>query len=213
MNHLFHWMMGLRKHDVPTYSHSLRVAMEFVGFIRHARFDVGALRDIYFGGLLHDIGKMDIPGNVLRRRGELTRGEWARMEKHPETAFVWLYPFFGDANVTLEIGLMHHERWDGSGYPFGLSGCRIPRVARLFAIVDVFDAMTADDRSYRDGAPKALALSYLAKNAGVLFDPDGVEAYIRFRRSLSAKSACRAPVLSGTFPGGFLEGEARKTPA
>jgi HD-GYP domain-containing protein (c-di-GMP phosphodiesterase class II) len=130
-----------------------------------------------YGFLLHDIGKLAIPDAILRSSGRLSEDEWALMRRHPDEGVRILsaIPFLDRA---LEVVRHHHERWDGGGYPDGLSGTDIPLWARVFSVVDALDAMTAE-RPYRPRQPYPLALEELRRNAGTQFDPNVVEALER----------------------------------
>jgi HD-GYP domain-containing protein (c-di-GMP phosphodiesterase class II) len=126
--------------------------------------------------LLHDIGKMAIPDGILLKTGKLTDEEWHLMKKHPQYAYDML------ANIdylipALDIPYCHHERWDGTGYPRGLSGENIPLAARIFAVVDVWDALQSD-RSYRDAWPEEKAVHYLKDQSGKQFDPQVVNSFL-----------------------------------
>jgi HD-GYP domain-containing protein (c-di-GMP phosphodiesterase class II) len=123
------------------------------------------------------VGKLAIPDHILLKPGPLTEEEWAVMKRHPVYAYEWLsgIPFLGKA---LDIPYAHHERWDGSGYPRGLKGEAIPLFARIFAVVDVYDALTSD-RPYRKAWPKEKALAYLQEQAGRQFDPQVVATFLR----------------------------------
>ena len=126
---------------------------------------------------LHDMGKIAIPDSILLKPGPLTEEEWAVMKLHPVYAYEWLsgIPFLKKA---LEVPYAHHERWDGSGYPRGLKGLEIPLSARIFAVADVYDALTSD-RPYRKAWPKEKALAYIREEAGKQFDPEVVEAFLK----------------------------------
>jgi HD-GYP domain-containing protein (c-di-GMP phosphodiesterase class II) len=128
------------------------------------------------GVLLHDIGKMGIPDNILRKKGPLTKKEWQEMWKHPQYAYELLksIPYLQPA---LDIPYSHHEWWDGSGYPRGLKGDEIPLPARIFAVVDVWDALLSE-RSYKKIWSKQKAIKYLKEQSGIHFDPDVVEVFI-----------------------------------
>jgi len=128
------------------------------------------------GALLHDMGKMGIPDEILQKPGPLTDDEWVIMRRHPEMAHQMLskIQYLKEAII---IPYYHHERWDGSGYPHKLKGEEIPLQARMFAVVDVWDALTSD-RPYRKRMPQNEVIEYLHKEAGRLFDPQVVEKFI-----------------------------------
>ncbi|MBI5418838.1 MAG: HD domain-containing protein [Deltaproteobacteria bacterium] len=168
--------LDVREHG--TGLHSQRVA-EFT--LRLAQemdiSDISELAVIWKGAMLHDIGKIGIPDRVLLKPGPLTEGEWQIMRRHPEVGHRMLERIeflCGPA----EIVLCHHERFDGTGYPRGLSGEEIPLGARLFAVIDVYDALTTV-RSYHDSATHAAALSEIRAGAGSHFDPAVVAAFER----------------------------------
>lgn len=138
------------------------------------------------GALLHDIGKLAIPDSILLKPGKLTEEEWAIMKKHPEYAYTMLYPI-RYLRPALDIPYSHHERWDGKGYPRGLKGEEIPLAARIFAVVDAWDAMRSD-RPYRKALPVDEALAEIQKGAGTQFDPKVVEVFLALIREEMAKS-------------------------
>jgi HD-GYP domain-containing protein (c-di-GMP phosphodiesterase class II) len=129
------------------------------------------------GALLHDIGKLGIPDRILLKQGELTEDEWAVIRKHPTLAFEMLKPIPYLA-ASLDIPYCHHERWDGQGYPRGLKGEQIPLAARIFAVVDVFDALTSD-RPYRPAWPIEKVLEYMKAESGKRFDPMVLDAFFQ----------------------------------
>jgi|GEM_PF-2718616 len=129
------------------------------------------------GALLHDIGKMVIPDSVLLKPSALNDDEWAVMHKHPTYAYEMLSPI-PLLRPALDIPLCHHERWDGEGYPRQLKGEAIPLAARIFSVVDVWDALRSD-RPYRTGWSEARVRDYIQKRAGADFDPDVVEAFLK----------------------------------
>ena len=129
------------------------------------------------GALLHDIGKMGIPDAILHKTGALNEKEWEIMRQHPTFAYEMLYPI-SYLRLALNIPYCHHERWDGTGYPRGLKGEQIPLAARIFAVVDVWDAITSD-RPYRKAWTREAAIEYLQENAGKHFDPQVVEMFLR----------------------------------
>jgi HD-GYP domain-containing protein (c-di-GMP phosphodiesterase class II) len=125
---------------------------------------------------LHDIGKLGIPDAILLKPGSLTPQEWKVMQQHPLYAYNILAPII-NLRQALDIPLYHHERWDGSGYPYGLKGEQIPLTARLFAVIDVYDALTSD-RPYRSAWTRSQAIEYLQEQAGQLFDPQVVAYFL-----------------------------------
>ena len=130
------------------------------------------------GAMLHDIGKIGIPDSILLKPGPLTAEERKQIEKHPQFAYDLLYPITYLRPV-LDIPYCHHERWDGSGYPRHLRGEAIPLTARIFAVVDVWDALTSD-RPYRRAWSEEKALKYIREQSGKQFDPPIVEAFLKF---------------------------------
>lgn len=128
------------------------------------------------GALLHDVGKMGIPDDILRKPGKLTSQEWEIMKHHPLYAYNILSQI-EYLKPALDIPLYHHEHWDGSGYPYGLSGEKIPLGARIFAVVDVYDALTSD-RPYRLAWSKEQTLEYMESQSGLYFDPLILQAFL-----------------------------------
>ena len=128
------------------------------------------------GALLHDIGKMGIPDSILLKPGPLTDEDWVIMRQHPQHAFD-LLSAVSYLKPALDIPYCHHEKWDGSGYPRGLKGEQIPLAARIFAVVDVWDALLSD-RPYRKAWTKAKTLKHIKAGAGSHFDPAVVEAFM-----------------------------------
>ncbi|MDD3820900.1 MAG: HD-GYP domain-containing protein, partial [Spirochaetales bacterium] len=128
------------------------------------------------GALLHDLGKMAVPESVLKKSGPLDEDEWALMKEHPKKSLEMLskIPSLKDS---LDIPLYHHEKYDGSGYPFGKRGEEIPLAARLFSIIDVFDALTSD-RPYRRAWTRERAIAYLKEQRGIQFDPHLVDVFV-----------------------------------
>jgi HD-GYP domain-containing protein (c-di-GMP phosphodiesterase class II) len=129
------------------------------------------------GALLHDIGKMGIPESVLKKEAELTRSEWALIRQHPQLAYDLLFPIVF-LHPAIDIPYCHHERWDGTGYPQGLKGEKIPLSARIFSVVDVWDALTSD-RPQRKAWPEPQVMTYLLDQAGRQFDPAVVETFLK----------------------------------
>ena len=133
------------------------------------------LRDLRLGTLLHDVGKLAIPHNILMKPGPLDPEEWPVMQLHAELGWQILEPFSQLANAA-EIVRSHHERWDGGGYPRGLAGDAIPIGARIFAVADTFDAITSD-RPYRKGRAVAAAKSEIVGMSGIQFDRQVVRRF------------------------------------
>ncbi|MER6103955.1 HD-GYP domain-containing protein [Streptomyces sp. NPDC001832] len=163
--------------DTYTRGHSERVGQASVLIARELGMDQGRLEVLRFAGILHDVGKLGVPTRVLRKDGPLTPQERRVIELHPEYGheIVRGIGFLGEARAAI---LHHHERLDGSGYPYGLSGREIPESARVVAVADAFDAMTST-RSYRRGRPVPAALEELKRCAGTQFDPQMVRALLR----------------------------------
>jgi HD-GYP domain-containing protein (c-di-GMP phosphodiesterase class II) len=128
------------------------------------------------GTLLHDIGKMGIPDHILHKPGTLSEEEWDIMRQHPKYAYDLIYPI-PYLRPALDIPYAHHERWDGSGYPRGLKGDDIPLAARIFAVVDIWDALL-NERVYREAWPEEKVIDYLKNAAGIELDPDIVEIFL-----------------------------------
>jgi HD-GYP domain-containing protein (c-di-GMP phosphodiesterase class II) len=128
------------------------------------------------GALLHDMGKMAIPDEILQKPGPLNEMEWEKMRQHPIYALEMLSPI-AYLRPALDIPFCHHERWDGSGYPRGLKGEEIPLTARLFSIVDVWDALCSD-RPYRKKMPPLEVARYLREKSGQLFDPKLIDIFL-----------------------------------
>ena len=170
------WSRALDLRDKETEEHTLRVTNLTLQLAQ--AFDIShvELKHIKHGALLHDIGKMGIPDNILRKAGELSDDEWVMMRQHPQLAYEMLSPI-AYLLPALDIPYCHHEKWDGTGYPRGLKGEEIPLAARLFAVVDVFDALTSD-RPYRPAWAKNKAIEYIRQKAGSHFDPSVVEVFL-----------------------------------
>jgi HD-GYP domain-containing protein (c-di-GMP phosphodiesterase class II) len=135
------------------------------------------IRNLQRGACLHDIGKMAIPDHILLKPGPLTEDEWKFMRQHPVRAreFISEIPYLQPA---IQVAYSHHERWDGRGYPEGLHAEQIPRPARIFTVIDNWDALNSD-RPYRKAWPREKVIAYLEDNAGSIFDPQVVEAFLK----------------------------------
>lgn len=170
------WVRALDLRDRETEGHTQRVTEITVRVARTLGFPEEELVHIRRGALLHDMGKMAIPDAILHKPGPLNEEEWEKMRRHPMYAYEMLSPI-AYLEPALEIPFCHHERWDGSGYPRALKGDGIPLTARLFAIVDVWDALRSD-RPYRKKMAREEVVAYLREKSGQLFDPGLVEVFL-----------------------------------
>jgi len=170
------WAYALDLKDEETEGHSRRVTKMTLRIAREMGVKEEELIHIQRGALLHDIGKMGIPDAILLKSGKLIDEEWEIMRKHPVYAYQMLSRI-DYLRPALDIPYRHHEKWDGSGYPRGLKGGEIPLSARIFAVVDVFDALMSD-RPYRKAWPKEKVLEYLREQSGKHFDPRVVEVFL-----------------------------------
>jgi HD-GYP domain-containing protein (c-di-GMP phosphodiesterase class II) len=170
------WSRALDLRDRETEGHSQRVTELTLKLARAVSVDEPDLVHIRRGALLHDIGKLGIPDSILLKPGPLNEEEMDRIRKHPTIAYELLAPI-AYLRPALDIPYCHHEKWDGSGYPRGLKREEIPLSARIFAIVDVWDALISD-RPYRKRWPVEKARAYLQEQAGVHFDPQVVDAFL-----------------------------------
>ena len=170
------WSRALDLRDRETEGHTKRVTEMTERLAQTMQVSDADLVHIRRGALLHDIGKMGVPDHILLKTGKLNESEWVVMRKHPQYAYDMLAPI-AYLRPALDIPYCHHEHWDGSGYPRGLKGEQIPLAARIFAIVDVWDATTTD-RIYHPAWPKPEALQYIYSLSGKQFDPEIVDAFI-----------------------------------
>jgi HD-GYP domain-containing protein (c-di-GMP phosphodiesterase class II)/uncharacterized protein len=169
------WAKALELRDRETVGHAHRVIEMTLRVANRMGIHGEALQHIRRGALLHDIGKMGIPDSILLKPGPLTPDEWEIMRQHPVHAYDMLKTI-EYLEPALEIPYCHHERWDGKGYPSGLKGEQIPISARIFAVVDVWDALTSD-RPYRFAWPAHQALEYIQMESGRHFDPQVVNSF------------------------------------
>lgn len=170
------WTRVLELRDHDTMGHSRRVADLALALAQRLGLDGDELEQLRRGALLHDIGKIAVPDAILRKHGPLDENERDAMERHTVFARDLLAPI-GFLRNAIDVPYAHHERWDGSGYPRGLAGEDIPLAARIFAVVDVYDALTRE-RPYRPAWSHDAARDYIASEAGRLFDPAVVAAFI-----------------------------------
>ena len=170
------WARALDMRDKETEGHSRRVTELTVRIARAFQLKSDEIVHIRRGALLHDIGKMGIPDSILLKPGRLTEEEWVIMKYHPFYARELLYPI-EYLRPALDIPYSHHEKWDGSGYPEGLKGEEIPLAARIFAVVDVWDALRSD-RPYRPAWPREKVEEYIKSLVGIHFDAGVVEMFL-----------------------------------
>src|SRR4026207_1100016 len=171
------WSHAMDLRDRETEGHSRRVTELTVKMSQALGLGNDDIMHIRRGALLHDMGKIGVPDAILHKPGPLTDDEWILMRKHPQFAFDMLYPI-EYLRPALEIPYSHHEKWDGTGYPRGLKGEEIPMAARIFAVVDVWDALTSD-RPYRPAWSEEQALTYIREQSGKHFDPDAVDLFFK----------------------------------
>ena len=172
------WANGLELRDLETEGHSRRVVELTVELAKKLGITESKLIHIRRGALLHDIGKMGISDHILQKPGELNAGERQVMEMHPAFAHEWLSSI-EYLRPAMDIPYSHHEKWDGTGYPRGLKGEQIPLAARIFAVVDVWDALRSD-RPYRKAWSKEKTLVYIQEGSGKYFDPKVVDAFVKY---------------------------------
>jgi len=166
--------LDIREHE--TGAHSKRVACHTLVLARLFISDARQLRQIYWGSLLHDIGKIGIPDAILLKQGALNEEEWNVMRTHPEKGYR-IVSQIPDMKEAAEIVLSHEERFDGSGYPRGLRGEQICLGAKLFAVIDTLDAITSD-RPYRKAGSFEEARDEIVRMSGTQFDPAAVQAFL-----------------------------------
>jgi PAS domain S-box-containing protein/putative nucleotidyltransferase with HDIG domain len=171
------WAYALDLKDEETEEHSQRVTRFSLHIARKMGIKDEELVHVKRGALLHDIGKMGIPDSILLKPGPLTDEEWVVMRKHPFYAYEML-SWIDYLRPALDIPYCHHEKWDGSGYPRGLKGTAIPLPARIFAVVDVYDALTSD-RPYRKAWSVEDTLALIKKDSGSHFDPEVVNVFLQ----------------------------------
>ncbi|HUI87235.1 MAG TPA: HD domain-containing phosphohydrolase [Anaerolineales bacterium] len=171
------WSRALDLRDKETEGHTQRVTEMTLKLARAMGIDDADLVHIRRGGLLHDIGKMGVPDHILLKPGKLTEEEWIVMRQHPRFAYDLLAPI-AYLRPALDIPYCHHEKWDGTGYPRGLKGEQIPFSARIFAVVDVWDALSFD-RPYRPAWKPEDVLKYVREQSGSHFDPLVVDTFLK----------------------------------
>lgn len=170
------WAKALELRDVETKGHSVRVAEYTIHLAKEVGVQEEEFDNYYFGALMHDIGKMGIPDRILLKPSPLDADEWAIMRMHPIYANR-LLSSIKHPKFSLDIPTYHHEKWDGTGYPFGLNGTEIPLSARVFTVIDVFDGLTSD-RPYRKAWPVDTTINHIKGKSGISFDPFVVEKFL-----------------------------------
>jgi putative nucleotidyltransferase with HDIG domain len=170
------WSHALDLRDKETEGHTQRVTELTLKLAKTFGLSEEEIVQVRWGALLHDIGKMGVPDEVLLKPGPLSEDEWVLMRKHPVYAFEMLSPI-RYLRKALDIPYCHHEKWDGTGYPQGLKGNQIPLVARIFAVVDVYDALRSN-RPYRPAWTEEKALEYIKASSGTFFDPRVVDVLL-----------------------------------
>jgi cyclic di-GMP phosphodiesterase len=178
---------AIEARDTYTRGHVERVKNYASALARALGWSDDALVILEFGALLHDIGKITVPRDLLNKPSGLLREEWDLLRQHPKTGAKMLEGV-DHLRPAIPYVLYHHERWDGHGYPNGLAGVVIPREGRLLALADTFDAMTSD-RPYRHALNQEEALGEIRKGVGTQFDPAMAEVFIRVREEVQTGSA------------------------
>lgn len=172
----------LEMHDEYTGGHSENVARLASDIAEKMQLSKEKIKDAYWAGMVHDIGKLLIPLNILNKKGSLTDKEYNEVKNHPR----WGYQALGETEKLGQIAnhlLYHHERWDGKGYPAGLKGTDIPVISQILGVVDAWDAMTSN-RSYRDPLPESEAITELKDNKGEQFSPEVVDIFLEYIEEL-----------------------------
>jgi HD-GYP domain-containing protein (c-di-GMP phosphodiesterase class II) len=180
------WLQGLKRYDQGTYWHSVRTAIYFVRFMDYLGTHGEKAKYIFASAALHDIGKLALPQRILQKRGRLSCREYRNVRKHPQLAYEWM-SILREPDDFVNIPYLHHERLNGSGYPLGLQGTEIPYHVRFFSVIDVWEAMSVD-RPYRGAIPQAAILGYIVRSSGTLFDPEAVDAFLKWRKKTSGDS-------------------------
>jgi len=170
------WGRALEMRDHETQGHTRRVTDGTVQLALKLNISVERIVNLRYGALLHDIGKIAIPDAILLKPGPLDSAEWKVMKMHPVYAREMLLPINFLRSATT-IPFYHHEKWDGTGYPVGLKGENIPIEARIFTVIDVWDALLSD-RPYRKGWAKGKVLQYIEDNKGIYFDPEIADIFL-----------------------------------
>ncbi len=170
------WAQALELRDHDTEGHTRRMLETTITLAQKMEIPDSEMPNIRRGVMLHDIGKMGVPDQILLKPGPLSEEEWMVMRQHPLFAYELLSKI-EYLRSALDIPYCHHEKWDGSGYPRNLKGEQIPLPARIFSVIDVYDALSFD-RPYRSAWPKEKVIAYIKEQSGKYFDPHIVEAFL-----------------------------------
>jgi HD-GYP domain-containing protein (c-di-GMP phosphodiesterase class II) len=172
------WAKALELRDREIPGHSQRVTLSSIELAKYLGYDALQIKNIYHGALLHDVGKMGIPEEILVKPGRLTEREWEIVKAHPMLAAEILkgIPYLEGA---LEIVRYHHERFDGQGYPYQLKGDQIPEAAQLFSLIDSWDILRSD-RPYSPAMDQDDVIQFLKGESGKSFNPDLLDAFLDF---------------------------------
>ena len=189
--------LDAREHE--TRAHSRRVGEYTMHLAEVMGIDPEAREHMRKGALLHDIGKIGIADRILLKPTKLTEEEWIEMRRHPEIGY-WILAGSRELRTAAEIIIAHHERWDGQGYPHGLAGEDIPLSARIFSVIDTFDALTSN-RPYHRGESYETARKEIEMNAGTQFDPRVVEHFLRVPPGIWQDIRSRTLVEYSSVPG------------
>lgn len=171
-------IIDLKTFDDYTYYHSVNVAVLAISLGVAMGYNSSRLYNLGLGALFHDVGKVFIPKELLNKSAKLTDEEFKQIKEHPQLGCRYLVTNFSFSHDAYNTVMQHHERFDGSGYPFGLQGDQITQNGKIIAISDVYDAMVSD-RPYRKALPRAYVLEYIVSQNRTMFDPDVVHVFTR----------------------------------
>lgn len=190
-------LVRLMEKDVDTYEHSLRLGKLAKSMALMMRLNLAQTRQLVIGCCLHDIGKIYMPDSILKKDTSLTEREWKMMKQHPVLGADILKIHAPEEQVIIDIVEFHHERWNGTGYPYGLSGGDIPAFARICTIIDSFDSMLSD-RPYRAGMSLEEAKEELRRHSGTQFDKQYVEVFLQMPGEMLHHSYARREGINST---------------
>ena len=171
-------MVDIKVFDDYTYYHSVNVAVLSIVMGVALEFDRKQLQNLCLGALLHDLGKVFVPKNILDKEGKLTAAEFEEVKKHPQTGYEYIEKAFHFSDTVMSAIMDHHERYDGTGYPAGRTSKNISSYAKIIAIADVYDALTSD-RPYRKAMLPSEAIELIMGSAGTHFEPELVETFLK----------------------------------